>query len=143
MSSSALTAEQAELVNRYASYSESELYNLIGNLCDEYGNAGTREQYSLGVPNVFQRGKAFVGDMRVKVAAVVCPQHQRINQYLTAKKDSLQPVEWAGVLIDVGLSVTVTGGVPPLAVAIAVGKLCNYSVGTLCKGSPPEGGAPA
>lgn len=132
-----LTDEQRNAIDLYSTYSDDELYNLVGNLCTELGNDEVRQGYVLGAPDVFQRGLAYARSMATRTAEIVCPSKDRLDRFIQSKQHVLEPFEWVSVLLDTGLSIKVTGGVPPLAVAMAIGRLANFSLDVLCRDFSP------
>lgn len=123
-----ITVEQLELIKQYEEYDLDELYNLIGNLAAEYGNPEAQSIYVLGLPNVWERGKQIVGDVR----SAICRARGELQGIAVAKDEALQSAKWATVIIDVTLAVTVTAGIPPFAIAVALGKLTNRTISKLC-----------
>ena len=126
---SKLTSDQIALVEQYEDNTLEELYDLIGNLATEYGDASVRDVYVVGWPNVFERGQKLVKDVR----DAICKSRNKLDRFLVAKREKLEPILWAGSIADIILSLGVTGGVPPLAIAVALGKLGDRSLSKLCK----------
>ena len=126
---SEMTPDQVALVGQYQRCTLEELYDLIGNLTAEYGDEATRRTYVLGLPNVLERGKTLVEDTR----AAICSSRDKLGELVGARRDQLEPILWAGSIADVVLAVAVTHGVPPMAIAVALGKLSNRTIAKLCE----------
>jgi hypothetical protein len=124
----ALTDDQKHLIESYEQYDLDNLYNLIGNTVAGTASIELRQRYILGTPNVRERGARVVADVR----AAVCEKHERLTELLKEKQDVLDPIGWAATIADVILSHTVTAGIPPWSVAVALGKLCNHTLSKLC-----------
>ncbi len=123
-----ITEEQIGVVTEYEDYSLEDLYNLIGNQVAEQNDPDLNRRYVFGTPNVFERGSNIVRDVR----ASLCQSHERIEELIAMHQDIIEPIEWAATIGDVILAVTVTHGIPPWAVAVALGKLCNRTLSKLC-----------
>jgi hypothetical protein len=135
-----LTEAQQQLVLHFEDYSVKSLYSLIGSAATESGNATVQQRYVLGTPDIDDRGSRIVDEVRKKV----CQSRAQFNQMVKNHEDALGPIEWVSVILDVVIAATLTWGVPPIAVATALGKLCNRSLTRLCPdeaaGSPPQAG---
>lgn len=123
-----LAPEQIELVEGYEQYSLEELYNLLGNQIDQYGEEAVQREYVLGLPNTFERGRQFVEDVR----SAICKSQDKIQHWIETNPDRLDLISWAGEIVDIILSVTITRGIPPWAIAVVLGKLCNRTLDALC-----------
>jgi hypothetical protein len=123
-----LTDAQQRLVLRYEDYSIDDLFTQIGKEAAENGNAAVQERYVLGTPDVHNRGRRIVEDAR----SSICSNRTYLEQLARKHHESLEPVKWVGEIMDVVLAVTVTYGVPPITVAMALGKLCNRTLSKLC-----------
>lgn len=125
-----LTPELIELVEGYEQYSLEELYNLLGNQIDEYGQEAVQREYVLGLPNAYERGHQFVEDVR----SAICKSQDKIQHWVETNPDQVDLISWVGQIADIILSVTITHGIPPWAITVALGKLCNRTFDELCDG---------
>jgi hypothetical protein len=123
-----LTEPQKELVLRLENYDLRNLYNLIGSAAAESGDAAVRKRYVLGTPDLHERGARIVADVK----SSVCASRERVEQLIRDHGDTLEPLKWASTIADVVLALMVTPGIPPLAIATALGKLCNRTLSRLC-----------
>jgi hypothetical protein len=126
-----LTDAQQRLVLQYEDYSIDDLFTQIGKEATQSANAAVQERYVLGTPDVHKRGRRIVEDAR----SSICSNRTRLEELARKHQDSLEPVQWVGEIMDVVLAVTVTSGVPPITVAMALGKLCNRTLSKLCAGA--------
>jgi hypothetical protein len=135
-----LTEAQRQLVLHFEDYSVKSLYSLIGSAATESGNATVQQRYVLGTPDIDDRGSGIVAEVRKKV----CESRVQLNRMAKDHEDVLGPIEWVSVILDVVVAATLTWGVPPIAVATALGKLCNRSLARLCPeaaaSAPPKAG---
>jgi hypothetical protein len=131
-----LTSEQQRLIVSYSSYDEQELLNLLGNQLTELGSESAREAFVLGTPNVMERGRKYLAQTAPQIAAKICPIRQsiadKIAEFRKQHPDAIDPLAWTATLLDMGLR-HFTAGVPPITVAVTLGKLCNYSVEKFCQ----------
>src|SRR5262249_46207799 len=129
-----LTDAQKQLVADYEAFDLEDLYNQIGNRIAESKSDVLLQRYVLGTPNVHDRGARVVADVR----AAICAQRERLERLILDKRDVLEPLDWAATIGDVILSLTVTAGIPPWAVASALGKICNRTLSKLCPKETPS-----
>jgi hypothetical protein len=123
-----LTSEQAALVKQYEEFGLDDLYNLLGNLAIEYGDKETQQTFVLGIPNVHESGKRIL----LHVRSVCCKSREKIEAVILSNKEAIEPIRWAGEIADIIVALKVTGGIPPLTLAVALGKLCNRTLSKLC-----------
>jgi hypothetical protein len=124
-----LTSDQKNLVEQYQHYSLEELYNLVGNQADEYLTGAEKDRYVLGTPNVFTRGKQIVEDTRKKI----CERRKELERLgERIKREVLDPIAWVATIADFIFETKILAGLPPIAVAVALGRLCEWSLVKLC-----------
>jgi hypothetical protein len=56
------------------------------------------------------------------------------------KKNVLDPIAWVSTIIDYMMDLKILAGLPPIAVAMALGNVCSWSLEKLC-GSPSKSAA--
>ena len=124
-----LTSDQQKLVKHYESFDLEDLYNLIGNQADEYLSGPDKQRYVLGTPNVFKRGNRIVEDARQKI----CEHRQGLEKAgAMIKGNVLDPIAWVSTIIDYIMDLKILAGMPPIAVAMAMGHVCSWSLAKLC-----------
>ncbi|MBV8717836.1 MAG: hypothetical protein JO020_29130 [Chloroflexi bacterium] len=123
-----LTSEQQALVETYLNYTDDELNDLIGNLSAEYGDAQSRQEYVLGIPDARERGVRIVADLR----QALCERRAAMRDWAELNKERLAPLQWVRMIVDILIGHEYTHGIPPIALAMALGRLCDYSLVRLC-----------
>lgn len=129
-----LTADQKRLVRQYETYNLEDLYNLVGNQADEFLVGANRQRLVLGTPNVFKRGEQIVGEVRKGI----CERQNELRELGKAiKSNVLDPIAWVSTIVDYIFNLKILAGLPPIAVAMALGHICNWTLTKLCD-LPPQ-----